>query len=289
MKWKIQWEKFAYTPVWNLFLITAGGLIYSFGIKAIVFQYKFIPGGIYGLALFIYHQTNWFSPAIWFFFLNVPLFLISWFYISKRFLFYSLYAMVFVTLTTQFIDVNLEIHNQLYAAIAAGMICGTGSGIILRSLGSGGGLDVIGVMLNRRFNIGIGKVIMSFNVLLFVFVVTQMGMDLLIASIILVFISASALDYVLSLFNQKKIVYVISDKNKDIAKIILEDLHCQATFIKAKGAFSGKNRDILMSITNNIQLKRLEEAVFTVDPSALFIVENTFNVIGSVFGKRKVY
>jgi uncharacterized membrane-anchored protein YitT (DUF2179 family) len=46
---------------------------------------------------------------------------------------------------------------------------------------------------------------------------------------------------------------------------------------------------MLMTITNNLQLKRLEEKVFTIDPGALFIVENSFNVIGSNFGKRKMY
>jgi len=44
-----------------------------------------------------------------------------------------------------------------------------------------------------------------------------------------------------------------------------------------------------MVVINNIQLKRLEEIVFTVDEHALFIVENTFNVLGSTFSKRKLY
>jgi len=42
-------------------------------------------------------------------------------------------------------------------------------------------------------------------------------------------------------------------------------------------------------VINNIQLKRLEEIVFTVDDYALFIVENTFNVLGSTFSRRKIY
>jgi len=42
-------------------------------------------------------------------------------------------------------------------------------------------------------------------------------------------------------------------------------------------------------VINNVQLKRLEELVFTRDPHALFIVENTFTVIGSTFSKRKIY
>ena len=62
-----------------------------------------------------------------------------------------------------------------------------------------------------------------------------------------------------------------------------------ATFIKGRGAFSGKDKEILMAITNNIQLKRIEETVFTIDPEALFIVENSYDVIGSSFKKRKIY
>ena len=46
---------------------------------------------------------------------------------------------------------------------------------------------------------------------------------------------------------------------------------------------------MVMTVTNNLQLKRLEGKVFEVDSNALFIVENSFNVIGSGFGKRKNY
>ena len=44
-----------------------------------------------------------------------------------------------------------------------------------------------------------------------------------------------------------------------------------------------------MTIINNIQLKKLESIVFEVDNDALFIVEDSFNVLGSNFGKRKIY
>ncbi len=54
-------------------------------------------------------------------------------------------------------------------------------------------------------------------------------------------------------------------------------------------AYSGKEKQMVMTITNNLQLKRLEEKVFSVDQNALFIVENSFSVIGSGFGKRKIY
>ncbi len=48
-------------------------------------------------------------------------------------------------------------------------------------------------------------------------------------------------------------------------------------------------KKILLTVINNYQLKRMEEAVFTIDPDAFFITENTFNVLGKDFSRRKVY
>lgn len=93
----------------------------------------------------------------------------------------------------------------------------------------------------------------------------------------------------LVLFNQRKIVYVISDYSQEIAEALREELDQGATFIKGQGAFSGNDKLILMTITNNIQLKKMENIIFKLDEHALFIVEDSFNVIGSTFGKRKIY
>ena len=55
------------------------------------------------------------------------------------------------------------------------------------------------------------------------------------------------------------------------------------------GAYSGGARKILMTVVHNLQLKRMEEIVFSIDPDAFMITENTFNVLGKGFSKRKVY
>lgn len=281
-------QQLAYSPLWNLLLITVGCAVYSFGVKSVVLHHNFIVGGLFGSCLLIYYKTHLLTPGWWFLLLNIPIFALNWSKVSKRFFLYSLYSMLAFTLSIEWINFDLGVKNQLYAAIAGGVVCGAGGGIILRSLGSGGGLDIIAVILNRKYNLGIGKFYVIFNALLFFFGFMNLSVDLCIASLILVFISSVSLEYILSLFNQRKLVYIISDKNEAISKAVLEDLHTGATFIKATGAYTGKDKDILMTITNNIQLKRIEENVFTIDPNALFIVENTFNVLGSKFGKRKM-
>lgn len=274
---------------WNLFLLTIGAVIYVIGINGIIIHHTFIPGGLYGFCLYVFYKTDLLTPGILYFLFNIPLCALGWLLVSRRFVLYTLYAVLLITLCSEFITLDLGIHEQIYAAVAAGFICGAGCGIILRSLGSAGGLDVISIVLHKYFNIGIGKTFLVFNVCLFSLVFSSHGADIFIASIILTFVTSNALDYFLSLFNQRKIIYVISTFSGEIAETIMKDLKIGATFIKGRGAYSGKDKEILMAITNNIQLKRVEEAVFTIDPDALFIVENSYDVIGSSFKKRKIY
>lgn len=282
-------KELTYTVGWNIFLITAGSLLFSIGVNGVVVHHEFITGGIFGLALIAKYSMGMLSPAAWYLLFNIPLFILGWFGVSRRFVLYSGYSVLVVTLATQFIKLDFGFHEQIYAAIAGGVICGTGSGIILRSLGSGGGLDVVAVLLNNKYNIGVGKTSMAFNAILFSLSALEIGADAVIASMVLVFISAVTMENVLSLFSQRKMAYIISDKNEEIAREVLEKLKRGATIIPSRGAYTKNNRDMLMTVINNIQLKRLEEIVFTIDENAMFIVENTFNVLGRGFSRRKKY
>ena len=62
-----------YTIPWNLFLLTIGSLIFVIGMNGVVIHQNFIPGGLYGLVLFIHYETGLFSTGVWFLILNIPL------------------------------------------------------------------------------------------------------------------------------------------------------------------------------------------------------------------------
>ena len=67
-----------YSVGWNLILITFGGTILSIGIKSIVIPHGFISGGFSGLSLLIYYIFGGLSPGVWYFVLNLPLFVAGW-------------------------------------------------------------------------------------------------------------------------------------------------------------------------------------------------------------------
>lgn len=282
-------HKLVYSPAWNLLVLTVGALLFALGAKGVVVRQGFITGGIFGTGLLLTYATKTLSAGVWYFLLNVPLFVLGWISVSRRFFFYSLYAMLLTALAYELLPVDLGIHNQIYAAVAGGVLCGAGTGVMLRSLGSGGGLDVVAVILNRKFGLGPGRFFFAYNAALFLLTLSRLPVDLVIASLILIFISSNVVDYVLALFSQRKAVLVVSEQNEAIAQAILDELKRGATFLEGCGAFTGKQKRILLTVINNIQLKRLEEIVFTRDPEALFIVENTFSVLGRGFARRKMY
>jgi len=282
-------SRFVYSIFWNCGLITIGSLIQAIVLKAIGIPHNFVPGGLFGVGSLLYYKTGLLNPGLFYLLLNIPMFILGYIFISRRFLWYSALAMGLITLFYQLVQFEIHITNQLYAALVFGSLLGIGAGMVLRSLGSNGGLDVVAVFLNQKFNIGVGKVYFVFNLLLFTLSFASLDNDLVIASIIAVFVCSVSVDYVLSLFNQRKLTFIVSEKPEEIADRVMTHLKLGTTMLPAVGAYRKRDKTVLMVVTNNIQLKRLEEIVFTIDNYALFIVENTFSVLGSTFSRRKIY
>lgn len=274
---------------WNLLLITAGSFFICVAMKSLAVPQRFVPGGLFGLATLLYYQTDLLNPGRIYFLLNVPLFVFAWVKVSRRFFWYSAYAILATTVIYELTDVSIPLADQLYAGVACGVLSGFGAGIVLRSLGSNGGLDVVAVYLYQRFNIGIGKVYLVFNGLLYGLCLASMPLDLLMASLIVVFITSVVMENTLSLFSQRKVVFIVSDAAEAISREILDTMRQSATFLRGFGAYTRKERNVLMTVVNNVQLKKLEEITFSNDEQALFIVENTFTVLGSSFSRRKIY
>ncbi len=280
---------YTYSVWWNILLITIGASVSSIAVKGLAVPHEFLAGGVFGLASLIYYKFGVLSPGWIYFALNIPLFIFAWVKVSRRFFWYSLYATIVATAAYELININLPVHNQIYASVSCGAMIGFGAGTVLRTLGSNGGLDVIAVYLFQRFNIGIGKVYMLFNSAIFSLSLLELPLDIVIASLILVFVSSTVVEHTLSMFNQRKVVFIISDNIEMISHEILHEMKQSATFIKGQGAYLREDKNILMTVVNNIQLKKLEEIAFRHDEKVLFIVENTFAVMGASFSRRKVY
>lgn len=286
---KILYHRYISSVLWNLFLISTGSIIFGIGLKSIAIPQGFITGGISGVTLLFYYVSGLMSPGLWYLVVNVPIFLIGWIHVSRRFFFYSLYGMATLTLAIDLITFTFPIHEPILAVLAGGVLMGAGTGIILHSLGSAGGMDIVAIILNQKFNLRMGTFYFAFNIVLFAFSFGFLAADLVLYSLFMSFISSQTLDYVLTIFNQRKMVIIISDLNEKIAGEIQSRLNRGVTFLNGSGAYTGREKRIILTVVHNYQLKRVEEAALSIDPQAFIITDNTLNVLGRGFSKPKVY
>jgi uncharacterized membrane-anchored protein YitT (DUF2179 family) len=215
--------------------------------------------------------------------------LLGWFCLSRRFMLYTIYGRAATTAATPFITFDAGIADKTLAAIAAGARCGAGRGIAVRSLGSDGGGPLLCLILNQKYNLNVGTFNIIFNFALFLAALPVIKVDNVLYSMIITYLTASLTNFFLGMFNERKLVFIISEQHQLIAQSIMRNLGRGCTLLHGQGAFTRQEREVLLSVVHNIQLKRLEELVYKEDSSAFLIIENTHLVLGKGFSQRKQY
>ncbi len=271
---------------WNLLWLTVGAFLMALCMQTVATPHNFVAGGMLGLSYLVWHWTGLLDLLVWYLLLSIPIWVWGWFFVGRRFLLYTAYGTICITLFGSFITVQLPLQTEVYAAVIAGVLHGAGAGIMLRTMGSSGGTDIVAVVLKQHWNIPIGQFSFAVNACVYLLASFSLNLDLIVASLLMMFISANTLEYVLGMFNRRKMVLIISPMGEAISEAILLSERFGVTLMRGKGAYSGTDRDILLTVTNNVVLKRLENLVFSIDPGALFIVENTFYVSGGQFARR---
>lgn len=279
-------RQFTESVWWNLLWLTVGAFLMTVYVQSVAAPHNFLAGGIMGVALLLTYWAHGLPPLVWYLALCLPVYAVGWFFLGRRFLLYTVYGTLAINVFGYFVNFELSFANDVYAALVGGVLNGAAAGIMLRTLGSSGGTDIFAILLKDRWNIPIGQFNFFFNACLFLVGAFRLPPDLIVASILMMFISSQTLEYVLGMFNRRKLVLVISNRGEEIGEAVLATERYGATMIRAKGAYSGTDREILLTVTNNVALKRLENLVYSIDPRALFIVENTFYVSGGQFARK---
>ena len=280
------WRRLA----WNAFLIAAGSAIFCVSLNSILIPQHFVTGGIAGVALIIHYLAPVLDTGLLYFILNIPLMALGWWFISRRFMLYTAFGTAVFSLLAWAMKLPpVHIKNQILAAVLAGIISGIGSGITLRSLGSAGGLDILAVYLYKKWGLRMGSVFFAVNALVLVGVAAIFEMDAALYSLIYLYTTGKVMDPVLTGFNQRKSVFIVSDRQAEITDQILHHLHRGVTYLKGEGAYTGTPKNVIFTIITMTELPRLKEAVFDIDPHAFMVVNDTLEVIGRRHGNRVVY
>jgi uncharacterized membrane-anchored protein YitT (DUF2179 family) len=272
--------------LWNLALIALGSALCAVALNGILIPRQFLSGGFTGLSLIILYLFPAFPLAAIYFLLNIPNFAFGWKYVGRRFFLYSGAGMFIFSAAIQTIHIPLPVYDYLLSALLAGVIVGIGSGIILKSLGSAGGTDILSVILLKLFSIRLGTTILAFNVIILVAAAALFTLEMALYTLIYLYISSYMVNLVVTGFNQRKAVYIISPQWKEISRQIIEELQRGVTILKGEGGYTGKDQHVLYTVITFRELSRLKGLIRRLDPDAFVVVTETLEVMGHRIGNQ---
>jgi|GEM_PF-30479 len=261
--------------------IVAGCIVFVIGMNGLLIPHQLIAGGLTGAALLLHYALPLFDVGWWYFLLNIPLIWLGWRHIGRRFMILTAFGMTFFSLAAVWISpVPFPVYDPVMVAIGAGVLCGLGAGLILRSQGSAGGLDILSIYLRKKFGFSLGSLGFAMNGAVLLAGAWFHDLQTALYSAVFIFICARVVDAVLVGVNPQKIVMVISDHSEAIAQALMQQMKCGVTFLQGEGGFARREKKIICSVVRLTDVPRFKACALGVDAKALLVVNDISEVAG---------
>ncbi|MFD2528273.1 MULTISPECIES: YitT family protein [Polaribacter] len=263
------------------FQIFVGIVLTSLGLKAFLLPNGFLDGGVTGIALLVRTQVD-INMSYLLLVFSIPFLILGYFTVSKRIVIKSIISILGLALFIHLENFQTITNDKLLISIFGGLLVGSGIGIAIRNGSVLDGSEILGVYLNDKFGLSIGKIVLFFNIILFTITAFVVSVEVALYSILTYIIAAKVTDTVIEGFEDFIGVTIVSRKHKIIKKAILEELGVGLTIYKGSSGFgsNGKSEDfdIIHSIINRIDIKKMYRIVQNLDENA-FIVEFDVNSV----------
>lgn len=270
----------------DIIVIFIGCFIASLGINIFLAHAKLLSGGVTGISLIIQYFTG-IKAGYSVFLLNLPLFIISYFKLDKKFTIYSAIGMFSLTislLVTQNIKFNLKVDDMLVYCIYGGVLCGIGYSMAFLRNGSTGGTDIITMMIRKKYSgLNIGMMGFSINVIIVVIGAVFFGLPSALYTFISMYIQTLILDKVINGFNSKKLLMILTEKEEEIIEFIMNNMNRGVTTLPAEGEYTHKKKKMIYCIVSLSQFVYLKSRIIAIDPKSFITAIDVSEVRGKGF------
>jgi len=271
----------------NIFFILLGAAIFSFGLVNFNMQNKLAEGGFTGITLLLYFLFGW-NPSYTNLILNIPLFFIGWKMLGRNAFLYTIIGTVGVSIFLWILQrnpVEMPLKSDLtLAALFAGVFAGIGLGIIFRFGGTTGGVDIIARLAQKFFGWGMGKTMFLFDACVITLsLITYLNYKEAMYTLVAVFVGARVIDFMQEGAYSARGAMIISEKNEQISKKIMEEMDRGVTALKGYGSYTKNERDVLYCVVAKNELIRLKNLITSVDPHAFISISVVHDVHGEGF------
>lgn len=268
-------------------LLLIGSLIYGIGTYMFVVPANIAPGGASGIALMVNFVTG-LPVGTLTLVLNVPLLVLAWFYLSRKFAVSTAITTAVCSFVLDFIVplfVPVYAGDRLLCSLYGGVLVGAGMALIFIAGSTTGGTDILGYILQKkRPHMSIGRALMIVDgVILAVSIFVFGNIEAALFGLISLYVQTKVIDAIIYGGEVGSMATIITSNPDGITEKVISELDRTATLLPAKGAYSRKDTNVLLCTVRKSQFSLLKKIVYEADPNAFVMVTETSEVFGLGF------
>lgn len=277
--------RLTFSHVKTYVMLTLGAAIAGFGIECFLVPNQLAAGGVSGLSTIVHHIFGYPVGTVALIF-NIPLFILGTIYEGHMFGVKTLYSTIMLSVFLDlFAYVDPITNDHMLASLYGGVLSGIGLGTVFLAGSTTGGTDITAKLINRKFPwISIGKILLMTDIFI-IALATVIFRNLYtgLYSVISLYASSFTIDAMQEGVDFAKTVFIITDKCKEVADVVMKELSRGVTGLYGEGMYTGAKKTVLLCTMKRNEIPKLRKLVIEIDPSAFVITADVREVIGDGF------
>lgn len=271
--------------------ISVLAVIMAFNYEIFVFRNAFAPAGINGIATMVQYLFD-FSVGYMSLLINIPLSLLAFFYVDKKFALRSgVFTIMFslALLLLKRADLSALVYHTangtstILAPVAAGTVNGAIYGAAVKLGGSTGGTDIIAACIRVKMPyFSFARVTFVLNAIVAgaSFFVYDFNFEPVIMCIIFNFIASNICDYIVKGGLGALKFEVITSHAEEMSAELMKKLHHGVTVINAEGMYTHSGKQVIICVINKHQIVDFQSIVRSY-PDTFAYVSSVSETVGN--------
>src|SRR5699024_1256356 len=281
----------ALNVVSQFFIILFSALCFAVSLNMFLIPGYIYSGGVTGISQLITYSLDQFTPfgniiqtGTLNFLLNIPLLILSYMKLGRRFTILTVVVVAIMTGFTLIIPVQQVSSNPLLNGIVAGALNGLGGGLTIKFGMSAGGIDIIALVINRLAQINVGSLSLLINSVVIVGAGVLYSWEFALYTLISMYVTSRVVNSIHT-NEQRLTAFIVTDKEDEVVKSIYGRIHRGITILDGRGGYSKKTRNTLMIVINRYELYDLEMAIGEADIHAFVNIIQSTRVNGNYLNR----
>lgn len=272
--------------MWDLLSVISGSAIFSVSVNMFSSPNNIVQGGLTGIGTVANYLFSLPIGTVMLV-LNIPLFILAYRHLKLSFVIKTVISTV---IFTSFIDLGVYIippykGDMLLGCIFCGVLSGAGLALVFLTGATTGGTDIVAMLIRkRRPDISVGNIMLFSDLVIIGLSFAVYGkIESIMYAVIVIFISAKSIDFVLYGREHTKLIFIITTKKDLLLSAILLEIGRGASVIPVTGGYTGKDKNLILCAVKKIQIREVLRLTSIKDPEAFTVICDAGQVVGRGF------